>query len=83
MEDHYYLMVRKGIDDVDLCGFITPALTTMHAPAYEMGQYGANFLVAASNLLHQETYDRNSDPAAGTENNRLSTGFYQLDDITV
>lgn len=40
-----------GFDDVDLCGFIKPTLTTMHAPAYEMGQYGANFLVAASNLL--------------------------------
>lgn len=41
-----------GFDDVDLCSFITPALTTMHAPAYDMGQYGVNFLFAASNLLH-------------------------------
>lgn len=41
-----------GFDDVDLCDFITPTLTTMHAPAYDMGQYGVNFLFAASNLLH-------------------------------
>lgn len=40
-----------GFDDVELCGFITPALTTMHAPAYEMGQYGVNFLFGASNLI--------------------------------
>lgn len=40
-----------GFDDVDLCSFITPALTTMHAPAYDMGQYGVNFLFAASNLI--------------------------------
>lgn len=41
-----------GFDDVDLCDFITPALTTMHAPAYEMGQYGVNFLFAASNMIN-------------------------------
>lgn len=39
-----------GFDDVDLCEFTTPALTTVHAPAYDMGQYGVNFLFAASNL---------------------------------
>lgn len=41
-----------GFDDVDICDFITPALTTMHAPAYEMGQYGVNFLFAASNMIN-------------------------------
>lgn len=40
-----------GFDDVDLCSFISPTLTTMHAPAYDMGQYGVNFLFAASNLI--------------------------------
>ena len=25
-------------------------LTTLHAPAYDMGQYGVNFLYGASNL---------------------------------
>lgn len=39
-----------GFDDVDLCEFTTPALTTVHAPAYDMGQYGVNFLFASSNL---------------------------------
>ena len=39
-----------GFDDVELCDFLTPPLTTMHAPAYDMGQYGVNFLFAASNL---------------------------------
>lgn len=40
-----------GFDDVDMCDFVSPALTTMHAPAYDMGQYGVNFLFAASNLI--------------------------------
>lgn len=39
-----------GFDDVDLCEFTTPVLTTVHAPAYDMGQYGVNFLFASSNL---------------------------------
>lgn len=41
-----------GFDDVEFCNYITPALTTMHAPAYDMGQYGVNFLFAASNMIH-------------------------------
>lgn len=39
-----------GFDDVDLCEFTIPTLTTVHAPAYDMGQYGVNFLFASSNL---------------------------------
>lgn len=39
-----------GFDDSQICSFTTPALTTIHAPAYEMGQYGVNFLFAASNM---------------------------------
>ncbi len=39
-----------GFDDSELCAYTTPALTTIHAPAYAMGQYGVNFLFAASNL---------------------------------
>ncbi|MBQ9157279.1 MAG: LacI family DNA-binding transcriptional regulator [Eubacterium sp.] len=39
-----------GFDDVDMCAFSSPALTTLHAPAYDMGQHGANILYAASNL---------------------------------
>lgn len=39
-----------GFDDADICGYTTPGLTTIHAPAYDMGQYGVNFLFADSNL---------------------------------
>lgn len=39
-----------GFDDTSICKFMIPELTTIHAPAYEMGQYGVNFLFAASNL---------------------------------
>lgn len=39
-----------GFNDIELCSFTTPKLTTIHAPAYDMGQYGVNFLFAASNL---------------------------------
>lgn len=33
-----------GFDDIQMSGFTTPALTTLHAPAYEMGYYGAKIL---------------------------------------
>ncbi len=39
-----------GFDDVEMCSYTTPALTTLHAPAYHMGQYGVNFLFAATNM---------------------------------
>lgn len=39
-----------GFDDAEICNYTTPTLTTIHAPAYDMGQYGVNFLFAASNL---------------------------------
>ncbi len=39
-----------GFDDSDICRYSTPELTTVHAPAYEMGQYGVNILFANSNL---------------------------------
>ncbi len=39
-----------GFDDTAICSFTTPELTTIYAPAYEMGQYGVNVLFAASNL---------------------------------
>lgn len=39
-----------GFDDSEICKYTTPELTTVHAPAYEMGQYGVNILFAHSNL---------------------------------
>ena len=38
-----------GFDDAQICNYTTPTLTTIHAPAYDMGQYGANFLFGATN----------------------------------
>lgn len=39
-----------GFNDTEMAAYITPALTTIHAPAYDMGQHGANFLYVSSNL---------------------------------
>lgn len=39
-----------GFNDVEMCAYSTPALTTIHAPAYDMGQHGANLVYVASNL---------------------------------
>lgn len=39
-----------GFNDEDLSAFTTPALTTIHAPSYDMGQHGANLVYVASNL---------------------------------
>lgn len=33
-----------GFDDINLCEMVSPSLTTIHAPAYEMGQYGAGIV---------------------------------------
>ena len=39
-----------GINDSEMSRFSEPALTTMHAPVYEMGQHGANLVYAMSRL---------------------------------
>ena len=39
-----------GFNDTEMSSYTTPALTTIHAPAYDMGQHGANLLYVASNL---------------------------------
>ena len=39
-----------GFNDVDACKYTTPALTTIHAPAYDMGAHGANLVYVSSNL---------------------------------
>lgn len=33
-----------GFDDISIASFTTPPLTTVHAPAYNMGNYGASIL---------------------------------------
>jgi LacI family transcriptional regulator len=39
-----------GFNDTEMGAYTTPALTTIHAPAYDMGQHGANLLYVSSNL---------------------------------
>jgi len=39
-----------GFNDAEMSSYTTPALTTIYAPAYDMGQHGANLIYAASNL---------------------------------
>lgn len=39
-----------GFNDEDTCRYMTPPLTTIHAPAYDMGQHGANLVYVSSNL---------------------------------
>lgn len=39
-----------GFNDTEMGAYTSPALTTIHAPAYDMGQHGANFLYVSSNL---------------------------------
>ena len=39
-----------GFDDTSLSSFTSPPLTTIHAPAYDMGSFGANIVF---NILKQ------------------------------
>ena len=39
-----------GFNDTEMSAYTTPALTTIYAPAYDMGQHGANLIYASSNL---------------------------------
>ena len=39
-----------GFNDTEMCSYITPPLTTIHAPAYDMGQHGANLIYTARSL---------------------------------
>lgn len=40
-----------GFNDIRLAEFTVPPLTTIHAPAYQMGRYGASIL---QHIIHQE-----------------------------
>lgn len=39
-----------GFNDDEMSSFTTPSLTTVNAPAYDMGQYGASLIIAAGRL---------------------------------
>lgn len=39
-----------GFNDMEMSAYTSPALTTIHAPAYDMGQHGANLIYVSSNL---------------------------------
>ena len=39
-----------GFNDEETSAYIMPPLTTIHAPAYDMGQHGANLVYVSSNL---------------------------------
>lgn len=39
-----------GFNDTEMSEFTVPALTTVRAPAYDMGQHGANLIYVSSNL---------------------------------
>lgn len=39
-----------GFNDTEMSAFTTPRLTTVNAPAYDMGQHGANLIYVSSNL---------------------------------
>lgn len=39
-----------GFNDTEMSSYTSPALTTIHAPAYDMGQHGANLIYVTSNL---------------------------------
>lgn len=39
-----------GFNDTEMGAYTSPALTTVHAPAYDMGQHGANLSYVSSNL---------------------------------
>ncbi|GAX03583.1 ribose operon repressor [Secundilactobacillus pentosiphilus] len=46
-----------GYDDIDLADFVTPKLTTIHQPAFEMGQVATELLIERLNnprLAHQD-----------------------------
>lgn len=39
-----------GFNNTEMSAYTTPALTTIHAPAYDMGQHGANLIYTGTNL---------------------------------
>ena len=46
-----------GFDDISLCRMASPPLTTVHAPAYEMGRYGAGIVYSGKPSIVRITRD--------------------------
>lgn len=41
-----------GFNNDETCAYVNPPLSSINAPAYNMGQHGANLVYAASNLMN-------------------------------
>ena len=43
-----------GIHDISAAGFLNPPLTTIHAPAFQMGQYAAHYVTQMTDSFTQQ-----------------------------
>lgn len=43
-----------GFDDISAAGFLNPPLTTIHAPAFQMGQYAAHYVIQMTDTFTQQ-----------------------------
>ena len=43
-----------GFDDISAAGFLNPPLTTIHAPAFQMGQYAAHYVTQMTDSFTQQ-----------------------------
>ena len=43
-----------GFDDISAAGFLNPPLTTIHAPAFQMGQYAAHYVTQMTDRFTQQ-----------------------------
>ena len=43
-----------GFDDISAAGFLNPPLTTIHAPAFQMGRYAAHYVIQMTDTFIQQ-----------------------------
>lgn len=43
-----------GFDDISAAGFLNPPLTTIHAPAFQMGRYAAHYVIQMTDTFTQQ-----------------------------
>lgn len=43
-----------GFDDISTAGFLNPPLTTIHAPAFQMGRYAAHYVIQMTDTFTQQ-----------------------------